>query len=154
MEKNPAHHKGLLHRAVSVFIFNDKNEWLLQKRSNLKYHSPGQWSNTCCTHPFIDESYNMAAQRRLKEEMGLEVDLIHKFRFIYKAELENNMIEHELDTIFFGYSNELPSINPDEVSDYKYQPVNEIIMDMERSPQLFTPWFKKLILKIISLENI
>lgn len=150
MEKNRAHHEGLLHRAVSVFIFNKNKEWLLQRRALEKYHSPGQWSNTCCTHPFPGESYINAAQRRLMEEMGLDVNLNEEFSFIYMANLDNNMVEHELDTVFFGYSDTTPNINRDEVYEYKYMSLENIKDEIKRFPENYTPWFKKLIDIIIN----
>ena len=96
MEKLEAHQKGLLHRAFSVLIFNDKSELLLQKRAFGKYHSEGLWTNTCCSHPNPGESNLSAAHRRLQEEMGFDCEMKELFYFIYKAELDNNLIEHEL----------------------------------------------------------
>ena len=104
MEKQEAHIKGLLHIAFSIFIFNTKNELLLQKRATQKYHSGGLWTNTCCSHPRENESTIDAAYRRLNEEMGMICDLKFKFNFIYKAKLDNNLYEHELDHVFFGFS--------------------------------------------------
>ena len=111
MEKQEAHIKGLLHRAFSIFIFNTKNELLLQKRATQKYHSGGLWTNTCCSHPRENESTIDAAYRRLNEEMGMICDLKFKFNFIYKAKLDNNLYEHELDHVFFGFSDSTPKIN-------------------------------------------
>ena len=99
MEKQEAHIKGLLHRAFSIFIFNTKNELLLQKRATQKYHSGGLWTNTCCSHPRENESTIDAAYRRLNEEMGMICDLKFKFNFTYKAKLDNNLYEHELDHV-------------------------------------------------------
>ncbi len=143
MEKNEAHIKGVLHRAVSVFIFNAKGEWLLQRRAFHKYHSPGEWSNTCCTHPFPNESYLAAAKRRLSEEMGLSPTIEEEFRTIYKAELGNGMIEHEYDTVFIGYSDQLPEINPDEIAEYKYVSTQDLDQDIQLNPNHYTLWFRK-----------
>jgi isopentenyl-diphosphate Delta-isomerase len=97
MEKHKAHEQGKLHRALSVFIFNDQNELLLQRRAFGKYHSEGLWSNTCCTHPMQGEEILTAAKRRLKEEMGMKCELKELFKFTYQAHLDNNLTEHEID---------------------------------------------------------
>jgi len=102
MEKMQAHSLGLLHRAFSVFIFNDKNELLLQRRAKSKYHSGGLWSNTCCTHPRQGESIVAAAERRLVEEMGFTTNLDKAFDFIYHKSLDQGLIEHEFDHVFIG----------------------------------------------------
>ena len=112
MEKMEAHQKALLHRAFSVFIFNDKGELLLQQRASDKYHSGGLWTNTCCSHPNPDEETITAAQRRLKEEMGFTTKLSKAFDFIYKSEFSNGLTEHEFDHVFTGYYN--GEIHPDE----------------------------------------
>ena len=148
MDKNRAHHEGVLHRAVSVFIFNCNNELLLQKRADNKYHSPGKWSNACCTHPIVDETYLHAAKRRLKEEMGIETVLEEKMRFIYMAKLDNGMTEHELDAVFFGVTDEKPVLNEDEVSDYKYMSSEVLSADMDLYPENYTPWFRKIVKKL------
>ena len=100
MEKMQAHENGILHRAFSVFLFNDKGELLLQKRAAEKYHSPNQWTNAVCSHPRIDETYLEGAKRRLKEELGIEAELTEKFHFIYKADVGGNLWEHERDHVF------------------------------------------------------
>ncbi len=102
MEKQQAHVAGLLHRAFSVFVFNSKGELMIQQRAASKYHSPTLWTNTCCSHPRDNETYEQAAHRRLEEEMGFDCELEYKFNFIYKAHLENDLIEHELDHVFIG----------------------------------------------------
>ena len=130
IEKMDAHIKGLLHRALSIFIFNEKNELLLQKRYSGKYHSPGLWTNTCCTHPNKDESTDDAAIRRLQEEMGFSCDLKEVFSFMYYIKFDNDLIEHEFDHVYFGrYSNEI-SINPLEVEDYKWISLDNIKVDV------------------------
>lgn len=142
MEKQQAHVSGLLHRAFSVFIFNSKGETLLQKRAEDKYHSPGLWTNTCCSHPREGETYQDGAKRRLKEEMGFECELQEKFHFIYKARLENNLFEHELDYVFTGFYEGEIGINSEEVSDYKWIAVEDLVEDIYAHPENYTVWFK------------
>lgn len=142
MEKMEAHEKGLLHRAISVFIFNSKNEMLLQRRALNKYHSPGVWSNTACTHPRKNEFPIIAATRRLKEEMGMESSIKFAFKFIYKANLEFDLIEHELDHVFVGICDELPKINESEVCDYKYISEKDLDLDIMRNSSKYSEWFK------------
>lgn len=142
MEKQEAHVKGLLHRAFSVFIFNDKNELLLQRRAVNKYHSGGLWTNTCCSHPRQNEKTKDAAKRRLLEEMGMRSTLKKQFDFVYKAKLDNNLYEHEFDHVFFGFTNDLPIINPEEVEEYTYKTLEDIGNEMKTTPDKYTEWFK------------
>jgi len=142
MEKQEAHVKGLLHRAFSVFIFNDKNELLLQRRAVNKYHSGGLWTNTCCSHPRQNEKTEDAAERRLLEEMGMRSTLKKQFDFVYKAKLDNNLYEHEFDHVFFGFTNDLPIINPEEVEEYTYKTLEDIGNEMKTIPDKYTEWFK------------
>jgi isopentenyl-diphosphate delta-isomerase len=142
MEKMEAHEKGLLHRAISVFIINSKGQILLQQRAAHKYHSGGLWTNTCCTHPRLGESCFEAANRRLDEEMGMMADLHEAFFFIYKAELDHGLIEHEFDHVFIGFSDEVPVPNPEEVSAFKWMTVAEIQNSIQETPKLWTEWFK------------
>lgn len=142
MEKQEAHVKGLLHRAFSVFIFNDKNELLLQRRAVKKYHSGGLWTNTCCSHPRQNETTLDAAKRRLVEEMGMRCDLKKQFDFIYKAKLDNNLYEHEFDHVFFGFSTDPPQINTKEVEEYTYKTLEDIGDEIKTNPEKYTEWFK------------
>ena len=142
MEKLKAHEQGKLHRAFSVFIFNDKNELLLQQRALNKYHSGGLWTNTCCSHPSPNETIKDAANRRLYEEMGMSCDLKIISNFIYKTDFENGLIEHELDYILTGISNSLPQINKAEVESFKWQSISEIQNDIILNPKHYTTWFK------------
>jgi isopentenyl-diphosphate delta-isomerase len=142
MEKLQAHKEGKLHRAFSIFIFNDKNELLLQQRALNKYHSGGLWTNTCCSHPRPNETIKDAANRRLFEEMGMVCDLNIVSHFIYQSEVENGLIEHELDYLLTGKSNSFPKINTDEVEMYKWQSISEIKNDMELHPENYSSWFK------------
>ena len=145
IEKIDAHIKGILHRAVSVFIFNDNKELLLQKRFNGKYHSPGLWTNTCCTHPNKYENTKDAANRRLKEEMGISSKLQEVFSFIYYVNFDNGLIEHEFDHVFFGKYNGIIKFNPKEVSDYKWISLYELKSDLKENPEKYTFWFKYIL---------
>ncbi len=141
-EKMEAHEKALLHRAFSVFIFNDKGELLLQQRAKHKYHSAGLWTNTCCSHPRPNELVFDAANRRLKEEMGLTVSLEKKFDFVYKTPFDNNLTEHEFDHVFVGYTNSNPVLNKEEAENFKWKTIEDIKTDIVLFPYTFTSWFK------------
>jgi len=153
MNKQEAHIKGVLHRAFSIFIFNSKNELLLQQRALHKYHSGGLWTNTCCSHPRDGESTLEAANRRLIEEMGMACSLDKKFDFIYKAKLDNDLYEHEFDHVFFGFSNDQPRINSDEVASFKYISLDDLVVDMKLNPQLYTEWFKICFSEVVERFN-
>jgi isopentenyl-diphosphate Delta-isomerase len=153
MEKMEAHRRGLLHRAVSVFIFNTKGEWLLQRRARSKYHSNSLWTNTCCTHPYPEETYEQAANRRLNQEMGLEASLEEAFDFIYKEELDNEFTEHELDHVFVGVSDSVPTINLDEVMEYRYISYDDLLAEVDNVPDSFTYWFKKIMNEVFLRYN-
>ena len=143
MDKMQAHENGLLHRAFSVFLFNEKGEVLLQKRAAEKYHSPNQWTNAVCSHPREGETYLEAAQRRLKEELGIEaMELSPKFHFIYKADVGGNLWEHELDHVFTGNYDGNFSLNEEEVSEIRYITMEALDAEMESNPENFTEWFK------------
>ncbi|NCC98080.1 MAG: isopentenyl-diphosphate Delta-isomerase [Bacteroidia bacterium] len=155
MEKLEAHQKALLHRAVSVFIFNSNHKLLIQKRAPIKYHSPGLWTNTACTHPFPNESNEAAIIRRLKEEMGITLSHVTEiFHFIYNEQLENGLTEHEFDHVFIGFSDELPVLNHDEVSDFDYVAINDILEQVKISPQNYTVWFKKIFERVANESSI
>ncbi|WGH75896.1 isopentenyl-diphosphate Delta-isomerase [Tenacibaculum tangerinum] len=142
MEKLEAHEKALLHRAFSVFVFNDKNELMLQQRAAEKYHSPLLWTNTCCSHQRAGESNIEAGKRRLQEEMGFSCELEEVFSFIYKAPFDNGLTEHELDHVMVGRYNDEPMVNPEEVASYKWMPLEEVKNDIENHPESYTAWFK------------
>jgi isopentenyl-diphosphate delta-isomerase len=146
MEKMEAHEKGLLHRAFSVLIFNSKGELLIQKRASTKYHSGGLWTNTCCSHPSPQESIEQAAKRRLKEEMGIEAEPTFTYKFIYKTDLDKNLIEYEVDHVLTAQFDGEPKVNENEVEDWKYVSLKELQRDAQNNPHLYTEWFK-LILK-------
>ncbi|MDE1868701.1 MAG: isopentenyl-diphosphate Delta-isomerase [Candidatus Micrarchaeota archaeon] len=140
-EKLKAHQNGAkLHRAVSVLLFNSKGQLLMQRRALSKYHSQGKWANTCCSHPFPGEDNLAAAQRRLKEEMGVECRLKEAFHYTYKAEVGNGLTEHEYDHIFFGEFDGMPKPNKDEVMDWKWMSLKDLRADMSRNPQNYAPW--------------
>ena len=142
MNKMEAHEKAVLHRAFSVFVLNDKNEVMLQQRAHHKYHSPLLWTNTCCSHQRAGETNLQAVKRRLYEEMGFNAELKELFHFIYKAPFDNGLTEHELDHVMIGYSNEVPSINPEEVESWKWMKIEDIKEDMIQNPAEYTVWFK------------
>lgn len=142
MEKIEAHEKALLHRAFSVFILNNKGELMLQQRALHKYHSPGLWTNTCCSHQREGESNIAAGKRRLQEEMGFVTDLAEAVSFIYKAPFDNGLTEHEYDHVMLGTYNNDPVINPDEVADWKWMDVQAVKKDIEQNPNDYTAWFK------------
>lgn len=142
MPKMEAHEKGLLHRAFSVFVFNDRNELMLQQRAHSKYHSPGLWTNTCCSHQREGESNIEAGKRRLQEEMGFSTSLKDTISFIYKAPFDNGLTEHEFDHILVGKFNDEPDLNPEEAAAYKWLPLEEVKEDMKMNPDSYTEWFK------------
>lgn len=142
MAKMEAHQKAVLHRAFSVFIFNDKGELLLQQRALDKYHSPGLWTNTCCSHQRDGETNLEAGKRRLQEEMGFYCDLEEVFWFVYKASFDNGLTEHELDHVMTGYYDQDPKINSEEVASFKWMLLEDVKSDIEMHPELYTEWFK------------
>lgn len=146
IEKMKAHETGLLHRAFSVFLFNENGEMLLQKRASEKYHSPDQWTNAVCSHPKLNETYIDGAKRRLQEELGITTALEEKFNFIYKAEVGQNLWEHELDHVFAGKFEGEFNLNKNEVSEVRYISMNYLENEILEQPQNFTEWFK-IILK-------
>jgi len=149
MDKMQAHQGGLLHRAISVFVFNHRDELLLQKRASGKYHSPNKWTNTCCTHPRLGEAPFTAAQRRLREEMGLECILIEAFTFLYYADVGNGIIENEFDHVFVGFSNQDPNPNSVEISDWQWLSTRELKQDLTRNPESYSQWLNHCLNKVI-----
>ena len=142
MEKMEAHEKGVLHRAFSVFIFNNKGEMLLQQRAFSKYHSGGLWTNTCCSHPRDGETTLEAAHRRLQEEMGFDCEIEKAFDFIYKKNLDKGLIEHEFDHVFIGEFEGEVCFNKEEVNAYIYRPVQAVVDEVNQTPEKYTEWFK------------
>ncbi|WP_020528072.1 isopentenyl-diphosphate Delta-isomerase [Flexithrix dorotheae] len=148
MSKKEVHEKGILHRAFSIFIFNSKGQLLLQQRAKDKYHSGGLWTNTCCSHPAPGENTLEAANRRLMEEMGMHTHLEHVFDFTYTAHFENGLIENEYDHVFFGFTDELPSINKEEVENWKLVNFDELDLEISENSNHFTAWFKIIYPKV------
>tara|TARA_Y100000741_G_scaffold314968_1_gene260642 strand:+ start:315 stop:833 length:519 start_codon:yes stop_codon:yes gene_type:complete len=142
MPKLEAHEKGLLHRAFSIFVFNSRYELLLQKRASSKYHSGGLWTNTCCSHPREGEDTLDAANRRLDEEMGIKTSLRKVYDFIYKAELDNQLTEHEFDHVFYGVCDRDPILNKDEAEDFKWVDMETLNNDIIKNGNNYTVWFK------------
>lgn len=115
--KLETHIRGELHRAFSIFLFDEHGRTLIQKRADQKYHSAGKWANTCCGHPRPGENIADAAHRRLGEELGLDASLRFGFQTRYIAELDGDMIENELVHVFYATANAAPSLNPNEVAE-------------------------------------
>lgn len=142
MPKMEAHEKALLHRAFSVFVLNEKGEMMLQQRAHSKYHSPGLWTNTCCSHQRDGEDNITAGKRRLKEEMGFVTELEELFSFTYKAVFDNGLTEHEFDHVMQGYYDKEPNINTDEVASWKWMSPKDVKKDIQDHPEHYTAWFK------------
>ncbi len=142
MEKIEAHVKGVLHRAFSIFLINSEGKLLLQQRALTKYHSPGLWTNTCCSHQRLGEDSLAAANRRLFEEMGMTAKLHEAFTFVYQADMGNGLIEHELDHVIIGYTDKEPKINLEEVAEWSWKDVDFLKADLVNRPDRYTAWFK------------
>lgn len=140
-DKLDAHRRGVLHRAVSVFVFNDKKQLLLQQRADTKYHSAGLWANTCCSHPRQGEENVVTAERRLREELGFDCTLKEVFIFTYKVQLNNELWEHEFDHVFIGDFNGEVFPNPDEVQKIRWEDTAAIRDEIKNSAEIFAPWF-------------
>lgn len=153
MPKMEAHKKALLHRAFSVFVFNAKNQLMLQQRALHKYHSPGLWTNTCCSHQREGESNIEAGKRRLFEEMGFVTELKETISFIYKAPFDNGLTEHELDHVLVGSYEDAPKINEEEVASWKWMDLEEVRLDVKNRPELYTAWFKIIFEKFYNSLN-
>ena len=149
MEKMEAHEKAILHRAFSVFIFNDKGKMLLHQRATGKYHSGGLWTNACCSHPSPGEEIEKAAHERLMFEMGFDTELVSAFSFIYKTEFDNGLKEHEFDHVLIGKYTGPVNPNADEVLSFDFFYLNEIQQQIASDPQKFTSWFKIAFPKLV-----
>jgi len=148
-EKLKAHLEGKLHRAFSVFIFNSQGEMLLQRRALHKYHSPGLWSNACCSHPRPGEDSEAAAHRRMKEEMGFYCHIERAFQFTYKAEFDNGLTENELDHVFIGEYNGVVQPDREEVAEYRWIDADSLKKDMQENPEQYTYWFRVVLDKVL-----
>lgn len=153
MEKMEAHRKGLLHRAFSIFVFNSEKKLLLHRRAKTKYHSEDLWTNTCCSHPRPGEDLMSAATRRLMEEMGFTCLLKEVFVFQYKAELDKDMTENEVDHVLIGEYDGEPIPNPAEVSDYAWVDLSEVIEKVKGNPEEYTYWLKQALERVVGYCN-
>ncbi len=146
MDKMKVHEKGLLHRAFSLFVFDNKNRLYLQKRADTKYHCPNLWSNTACSHPETNIIENREIANSLYREVGMNCGkIIHLYDFIYKKEFANGLTEHELDSVYFSFSNEKPNMNPLEVSMVQQITLKKLHEDVLEKPDNYTFWFKEII---------
>jgi isopentenyl-diphosphate Delta-isomerase len=149
-EKLAAHQNGgQWHRALSIFIFNSRGEFMLQRRALTKYHSGGLWSNSCCSHPAWGEEMEAAVHRRLQEEMGFDCPLQEIFVFPYEAEVGNGLTEKEVDHVWVGFYDGEASPDPAEASDWRWQKVEELRVDMQANPGQYTFWFKKIFDRVV-----
>jgi isopentenyl-diphosphate delta-isomerase len=144
MPKLEVHQKGIRHLAISVFIFSSQGRLLLQQRAMTKYHSPGKWSNTCCTHPRILESPLQAADRRLYQEMSITTILEEAFTFSYWAEVGDGLVENEFDHIFTGRYDAQPLPDPEEVHSWSWISPEELQNDLMANEAKYTIWFQIL----------
>ncbi len=148
--KLEAHQKGLLHKAFSVVIFNEAGEMLLQQRALHKYHTPGLWTNACCSHPRLGEDLEAAAHRRLQEELGFDTDLTERFSFVYKFLDEASQLwEHEHDTVFVGSYDGEVAFNPEEVHSIRWIGMDDLRTWIEREPEVFTFWFRTFLPQLV-----
>ncbi|MCF7802899.1 MAG: isopentenyl-diphosphate Delta-isomerase [Candidatus Marinimicrobia bacterium] len=142
MSKDECHDgEAILHRAFSIFIFNDHNELLMQKRSDDKRLWPLYWSNSCCSHPRKGESMDLATERRLQEELGLSSDLHYLYKFQYHASFGDAGSEREVCSVYIGRQTDDLNINPNEIAEWKYIAPDDLEMDMQENPEKYTPWF-------------
>lgn len=144
VEKLAVHQRGLRHKAVSVFVFHD-GDILIQRRALEKYHTPGLWANTCCTHPFWDERPEACAIRRLDDELGLTLSNIEfRGQLEYRADVGNDLIEHELVDAYVAHLLDRPKVapNPDEVMDYRWISYQDLLDSVDKEPDIYTPWIK------------
>ncbi len=149
-EKMAAHSNGgRLHRAFSIFVFNSKRELMMQRRALAKYHAAGLWANTCCSHPFDGEAVAAAGHRRLMEEMGFDCELTEAFSFTYHAEVGNGLTENEFDHVLIGRYDLPPRINQDEVEDWKFMAMENLVKDAGDNPERYVPWLLIVLPKIV-----
>ncbi len=151
MEKLEAHRTPTLHRAFSVFIRNSRGEWLLQQRAEDKYHSPGLWTNTCCSHPAPGQDTLKAAERRLQDEMGFATPLQEIFSFTYQADFDNGLTEYEYDHVFIGTYDGPIHPDPLEVQDYSFLTTAQILTSLQQDPDRYTPWFRIAFPRLLSV---
>jgi isopentenyl-diphosphate delta-isomerase len=140
--KTAIHRAGLLHRAFSIFVVDERGRIALQQRNRNKYHSGGLWANSCCGHPRPGERTIAAAGRRLNEELGVTSTLSFGFFARYRTELDNGMQENELVYVYFGRLDSAPRPDPDEVADVAFLSCDEISRRIRRDPGAFAFWFR------------
>lgn len=143
--KMKAHEKGMLHRAISVYIFNSKGQLMIQRRAMGVYHSGGLWSNTCCTNCYEGESTDFSAHRSLKNEMGFDCDLREVFSLIYKTSVGNGLTEHEFLHVFFGRHDGDPKVDKKEVMDWKWIGFDDLVKDVNANSGKYSAWLKILV---------
>ncbi len=144
VEKLEVHKRGLRHKAISVFVMRG-TETLIQRRALEKYHTPGLWANACCTHPFWEEPALACAKRRLEEELGISgLRLIHRDQIEYRADVGNDLIEHELVEIYTTEAIAFTTLNPNpaEVMDTAWVELEELARQTRQEPEKFTPWLR------------
>lgn len=143
-EKQQVHIEGILHRAFSILICNGKGQMLIHQRAHEKYHSPGLWTNACCSHLTIGEQMETVVTDRLIHEMGFSCPLKHLFTFHYRVEFNNGLIENEIDWVYLGRFDGNPNPNPDEVASWKWIDIDFLLADIEINPQSYTYWFRHI----------
>lgn len=141
-DKLAAHIEGNLHRAISVIVHDGSGRLLLQKRQAGKYHSQGQWTNACCSHPRRGEAVLAAAQRRLREEMGIDCPLRFVFRTIYRQPVGNGLVENELVHVFLGHFRGPVTPDPDEADGYQWITLADLQTAMDARPEAFSAWWR------------
>ena len=149
-EKLAAHRSGELHRAFSVYVLNAQGALLIQRRAECKYHTPGLWTNTCDGHPHPGEDTVEAARVRLAEEIGFDCVLLDAFQFCYRAELDRDLIEHELDHVCVGQFDGEPNPDPREASAYRWVDLEALARDMRAHPERYAPWFTLSFDRVVS----
>jgi isopentenyl-diphosphate Delta-isomerase len=147
--KLDAHRRGgTLHRAFSVVVYDGRGRVLLQRRAERKYHAPGQWANTCCSHPRPQESVDRAAHRKLQQEMGFDCPLTELFSFTYSAELGGGMAEREFDHVLVGRFDGEPRPNPEEVGEFRWATLAQLFEEVRLDSPSYTPWFKFILVQL------
>lgn len=155
MEKQEAHNTPNLHRAFSVFLVNSKNEILIQKRADTKYHSPGLWANACCSHPQnYDENILVSAKNRLEEELGISgVKLEQLFSFVYFAKLDEHLYEYEHDSVLIGRYDGEVILDPSEASECEWISPIRLADELKNNPQKFAVWFLSCAPRVLDMIN-
>lgn len=149
-EKLYTHVKGYQHRAFSVFVFNKEGKMLIQRRAKEKYHSGGLWTNSCCSHQIAGTELIDDVHDRLEFEIGIKVDdLTERFIYSYRAELDHDLIENEVDHIFTAHYDGEVTLNPDEAMDYKWVDVDQLLKDIDENPDNYTYWFKGTVHEVV-----